>query len=240
VKKEYDLNKIFLFSALDEKETQLIKDFSGIKTYTRGEVIFFDTEPYSGFYGILEGLVKLYKISNEGREHILHIEHPGSTFGEVPMFEKFADKNLTDLAYPANSMAIEDNTVVIKVPALPFLELTNRNTDICLKMLASFAKRLRFLNSHIESVTLDDVTKRLSKYLLKEINKELPKKEKFIPKKDNCIELVISKYDLASHLGTITETLSRVLRKLQTEDIIEVNGKNILIKDLAALKDYTK
>jgi CRP/FNR family transcriptional regulator len=240
LKTEYDLNKIFLFSSLNEKETQLIKAFSSIKTYSRGEIIFFDTEPYSGFYGIIEGLVKLYKISNEGREHILHIEYPGSTFGEVPMFEKFADKDLTELAYPANSMAIEENTVVIKVPARSFLELTNRNNDICLKMLASFAKRLRFLNSHIESVTLDDVTKRLSKYLVTEVNKEHPQKEKFMPKKDTVIELIISKYDLASHLGTITETLSRVLRKLQTEGIIEVNGKKILIKDLAALKDYTK
>jgi CRP/FNR family transcriptional regulator len=106
-------------------------------------------------------------------------------------------------------------------------------------MLASFAKRLRFLNSHIESVTLDDVTKRLSKYLILEINKE-HQKEKHVHKNDTFIELVISKYDLASHLGTITETLSRVLRKLQTEDIIEVNGKKILIKDLASLKNYTK
>jgi CRP/FNR family transcriptional regulator, dissimilatory nitrate respiration regulator len=238
MKPSNDISTIFLFSSLNEKELQTIKDFSSIKTYSKGEIIFFDTEPFIGFYGILEGLVKLYKISNEGREHILHIMYSGSTFGEVPMFEGFIENRTTELVYPANAMVIEDNTVVIKVPEKPFMEMIKRNPDISMKMLASFARRLRFLNNHIESVTLDDVSKRLSKYLLTEIKKEKTAKGKTI--KENFIELDISKYDLASHLGTITETLSRALKKLQTESIIEVNGKRISIKDLAALKNYTK
>lgn len=230
MKTVYDINKIFLFSGLDERELQLIKDFSTIKAYEKGEIIFFETEPFLGFYGVISGLVKIYKISKEGREHIIHLEYPGSTFAEVPMFENDEENDLTNITYPANAMAIEENTVVIKVPVKPFLEFIHRNTDICLKMLASFAKRLRFLNSHIESMTLDDVSKRLAKYLLVE----------FAKKGREYIDLEISKYDLASHLGTITETLSRALKKLQTEGIIEVNGKKINIKDLAALKDYTK
>lgn len=228
-----DIDKIFLFSGLDEKERQIIKDFSSIKIYNKGEVIFFETEPYLGFYGVIEGLVKIYKISKEGREHIIHIEYPGSTFAEVPMFETNAEKSLSDLTYPANAMAIEENTVVIKVPVKPFLEFMKHNSDICFKLLSSLSKRLRFLNTHIESVTLDDVSKRLAKYLLIEIEKNKLKNENFI-------ELEISKYDLASHLGTITETLSRALKKLQANNIIEVNGKKILIKDLSALKNSTK
>lgn len=238
MKSANDINKIFLFSGLDEKELSLIKDFSSIKSYSKGEVIFFETEPYLGFYGVIEGLVKIYKISNEGREHIIHIEYPGSTFAEVPMFEKNSETSLSDLRYPANAMAIEENTVVIKVPTKPFLEFMKQNTDICFKLLSSLAKRLRFLNTHIESVTLDDVSKRLVKYLL--IEMEHPQKEKSKFKNENYIELEISKYDLASHLGTIKETLSRALKKLQANNIIDVNGKKIVIKDLAALKNSTK
>lgn len=238
MKPSNDISTIFLFSSLNEKELQTIKDFSSIKSYSKGEIIFFDTEPFVGFYGILEGLVKLYKISNEGREHILHIMYSGSTFGEVPMFEGFIANNKTELVYPANAMAIEDSTMLIKVPQEPFMELIKRYPDISLKMLASFARRLRFLNNHIESVTLDDVSKRLSKYLLTEVNKGNTRKYEI--RKENQIELDISKYDLASHLGTITETLSRALKKLQTENMIEVNGKIITIKDLPALKSYIK
>jgi len=235
-----NINKIFLFSGLTEKELQIIKDFSSIKVYDKGEIIFFDTEPYLGFYGVMEGLVKIYKISKEGREHIIHLEYPGSTFAEVPIFENYSENNLREMTYPANAMAIEDKTIVIRVPVKPFLELIKRNSDISLKMIASFAKRLRFLNSHIESLTLDDVTKRLSKYLLSEIEKENQNRSKSKSKQENQIELDISKYDLASHIGTITETLSRALKKLQTENIIEVNGKKIIIIDLTALKNSTK
>lgn len=235
-----DISTIFLFSGLNDKELKTIKDFSSIKTFSKGEMIFFDTEPFLGFYGILEGLVKLYKISNEGREHILHIMYSGSTFGEVPMFEEFIENRKTELVYPANAMAIEDCTVVIKVPERPFMDLIKRNPDISMKMLASFAKRLRFLNNHIESVTLDDVSKRLSKYLLIEMGKKTTSKNTSKTEGINYIELDISKYDLASHLGTITETLSRALRKLQTDNLIEVYGKRILIKDITTLKNYTK
>lgn len=231
-----EISKIFLFSGLNSKELQFINDFSCIKTFKKGEIIFFDTEPYNGFYGVLDGLVKIYKISNEGREYIIHLEHTGSTFAEVPIFEKFENAQTSEMVYPANAMAIEEKTKVIKVPVRPFIELIHSNSDICMKMLASFAKRLRFLNKHIESITLDDVTKRLAKYLLIETEK--------INLKNNCrncsvIELNISKYDLASHLGTIIETLSRALKKLQTEKIIEVNGKRILINKIESLKSYT-
>ena len=235
-----DISTIFLFSGLNEKETLTIRDFSTIRTYSKGEIIFFDTEPFLGFYGILEGLVKLYKISAEGREHILHIMYSGSTFGEVPMFEEFTENRKSELVYPANAMALEDNTTVIKVPEKPFMGLIKRNPDISMKMLASFAKRLRFLNNHIESVTLNDVSKRLSKYILIEIGKKNDSGGKPESGGIDYIELDISKYDLASHLGTITETLSRALRKLQSDNLIEVYGKKILIKNTTALKNYTK
>lgn len=227
----YDITKVFLFSELNEKELNLIRNFSSFHTYVKGEIIFFDTEPYQGFYGIIEGMVKIYKISKEGREHIIHLEHSGSTFAEIPMFERYFENKVSECFYPANAMAIEDETIVVKIPYKPFLELLELNSKISMKLLCSFSKRLKFLNSHIESLTLDDVTKRLSKYLINKINKNLNGNVNEIK-----IELNISKYDLASHLGTIIETLSRAFRKLQSEELIEVSGKIITVKNLPALK----
>lgn len=227
----YDITRVFLFSGLDEKELNLIKNFSSFHTYVKGEIIFFDTEPYQGFYGIIEGMVKIYKISKEGREHIIHLEHTGSTFAEIPMFEKYLENKESECCYPANAMAIEDGTIVVKIPYKPFLELIVSNSKISMKLLCSFSKRLKFLNSHIESLTLDDVTKRLSKYLINNIDSNLNGNLK-----DSKIELNISRYDLASHLGTIIETLSRAFRKLQSVELIEVSGKIITVKNLPALK----
>ena len=235
----YDLKKIYLLSDLDDKAIQTIREFSAIKRYSKGEIIFFDSEPYTGIYGILEGMVKLYKISSEGREHLLHIEHPGSTFGEVPMFENFSKADNTEKNYPANAMALDNETVVVKIPVKPFTEFIKQNNDACLKMLSSFAKRLRFLNTHIENLTLGDVSKRLAIYLITEYEKKASQINS-VPHVTNSIELKISKYDLASHLGTINETLSRVFKKFQNENIIEVKGKMIEIKDISALKKYSK
>lgn len=228
----YDLRKLALFSGLNDTEAEQLRKFVSIKKYGKGEIIFLDTEPYSGFYGILEGMVKIYKISNEGREHILHLEYSGSTFGEVPMFENISNDIEGGLTYPANATALEDITTVVFVPMKPFLEFIKSNNNVCLKMLSAFARRMRFLNSHIESITLDDVSKRLSRYLLKEIEK------KGRNGNNSEIELEITKYDLASHLGTILETLSRAFRKLHNEGIIEVKGKTISILDLKKLRRY--
>ena len=231
-----DLRKIFLFSELHDFELEKILSFSRVKTFAKGEIIFFDTEPYIGFYGIIDGQVKIYKISHEGREHIIHIENSGSTFAEIPMFEKYMDKSKTTFCYPANAMSIEDNTKVIRVPENDFLNFITENPGICMKLLYCFAKRLKFLNSHLGSLILDDVTRRLLKYL---VNKcECNFKEYYSNNECNecTIALDISKSDLASHLGTITETLSRSFKKLQNQNVIYVKGKYITIKNLTYIK----
>lgn len=237
-----DLKNIFLFSELSEEELDEIRSFSHLKKYNKGEILFFDSEPYSGFYCTLDGAVKLYKISGEGKEHIVHIIYPFSTFAEVPLFENYGEIEKNNATYPVNAMAIEDNTEVIVIPAKNLIHFFESNSRLYLKLLATLSKRLRFLNSHIEKLTLLDVKKRLSKYLLEEFEKAKTIKEKTEKKKGiilkdiNSIELAISKNDLASHLGTILETLSRTFKKLQDENLIEVQGKKIIIVNFKKLK----
>jgi CRP/FNR family transcriptional regulator len=241
-----DLKNIFLFSELSDEELDEIRSFSHLKKFNKGEILFFDTEPYSGFYGLLDGAVKLYKISKEGKEHIIHIIFPFNTFAEVPLFENYDEIEKNNLTYPVNAMAIEDNTDVIVIPARNLLNFFSNNSKLYLKLLSTLSKRLRTLNSHIENLTLLDVKKRLAKYLLEEFDnaklekKKIEKKKGIILKEINFIELSISKNDLASHLGTILETLSRTFKKLQDDSIIEVESKKITILDLGKLKEMAK
>lgn len=224
-----NLKKVYIFSGLDDQELETLSKIVKQKTFNKGDIIFFDTEPYLGFYITITGLVKIYKISKDGKEHILHLISSYNTFAEVPLFENFNEIFEDSFRYPANAMAIEDDTRVILIPARQFRELLESNTKICIKMVSGFAKRLRHLNHHIEELTLKDVTKRVAGYILTEQNK----------KKDNdSISLNISKNDLAAYLGTIPETLSRTLKKLQDEDMISVDGKVIKICDMERLKDF--
>ncbi len=227
-----NLKKVYIFSGLNEDEIDKLSKIVRQKTFNKGDIIFFDTEPYLGFYITVTGLVKIYKISKDGKEHILHLISPFNTFAEVPLFENFGEEFEDNYRYPANAMALEDETRVILIPARQFREMLEHNTKICIKMVSGFAKRLRHLNQHIEELTLKDVTKRVAGFILKE--------KKTTGKKSNGLQFVslqISKNDLAAYLGTIPETLSRTLKKLQNEGMINVDGKNIEIVDFERLKD---
>jgi CRP/FNR family transcriptional regulator len=238
-----DLKFVPLFSQLDQEQLEIIFSFSHFKKYNKGEIIFFETEPYAGFYCVYEGAVKLYKVSREGREHIVHIMCPYDTFAEVPAFENVDKLFQNEAVYPINAMALDQPTELLLVPAKPFITHLRKFPDLCLQFLSNLSKRLKILNSHIETLSLFDIKKRLARYILSELEiqkKNLKISSNRIEPISLSFELSFSKYDLASLLGTIIETLSRTFRKMQEEKLIEVEGKKIIIKNLSALKSLAE
>lgn len=231
-----ELRNIFLLSELSSEELDSVKSFVKLKKFNKGDMIFFDTEPYLGFYVVIDGMVKIYKISRDGREHIIHLVDKYNSFAEVPLFENAEKAISKEFVYPANAMAIVDDTQVLQIPSKPFIELIESNTKLCMKMLTGFAKRLRHLNMHVENITLKDVSKRVASFILTEYVNQKKKSSSF-QNKNEILYLNISKNDLASYLGTIPETLSRSFKKIQEDEIIEVKGKNIYIKNIRKLKE---
>jgi CRP-like cAMP-binding protein len=231
-----EIRKVFIFSAMNDGDIDSILNVSRRKTYNKGDIIFFDTEPYRGFYVVLKGMVKIYKISNDGREHILHIVEQFSTFAEVPLFENAGKILNEEFTYPANAMVLSDTADVLLIPSRAFINLLEHNPQVSIKMISGFAKRLRELNTHIENISLKDVTRRVANFILSEYNSHKKKSAASSDIQETEIKLKISKNDMASYLGTIPETLSRTFKKLQDEGIIDVEGKTIIIKDLHELK----
>lgn len=219
------LKKVYLFTEMNDDDLEKIKSFVSKKKFAKGDIVFFESEMYGGPYVVLEGSVKIYKVSKEGREQILHLIYPFNSFAEVPMFEKFTDESRTD-TYPANAMVMEDYTELLYIPADRLYQFFKNDVKLSLKMLASLAKKNRTLNFQIENLTLKDVVKRVAGFLLAEYKKT----------GKGTFEVDISRYDMASLLGTIPETLSRTLKKLQDEDLIEVAGKAFTIKNIEKLK----
>jgi CRP-like cAMP-binding protein len=233
------LKNVFIFSELSDDELERIIKFSHVKIYNKGGIIFFDTEPYQGFCVVLDGMVKIYKISHDGREHIIHLVDKYNTCAEVPLFENSGSVLDEDFRYPANAMAMKENTEVMLIPARQFIEMINSSPALTMKIVAGFAKRLRHLNHHIESITLKDVSRRVAEYLLNEYSSKTKSSKKSTLPPDS-IRLKISKYDLAAYLGTIIETLSRTFKKLHDDNVIEVKGRIIKIKDLRRLKEIAE
>jgi CRP/FNR family transcriptional regulator len=183
----------------------------------RGDVLFQQGEKATGFYVVASGKVKIYKLSPDGKERILHVIQPGNSFADAAIF--------ADGCYPAFAETLEKSKLIF-FPKTDFLNLLHQHSQISINMIGGLARFLRQFTTQIEDLTFRDVPARLARYL-----SDLGG--------DHLVHLVlpISKSQLASNLGTVSETLSRTFRKLSDEGIIKVQGKNIEIQDVDRLLD---
>lgn len=207
-----------LFNELPAHHLDAVLAIAVEKPLEKGELIFSEGDPGNGFYIVIEGQVKIYKLSLEGKEHILHIFGPGEPFGEVPVF--------SGDVFPASAESVKPSRVLF-FPRKRFIELISADPTLALNMLAVLSKRLRQFTVQIENLSLKEVPGRLAGYLIL-LSEEQQNQSEVI--------LHISKGHLASFLGTIPETLSRILKKMNEQDLIRVNGKRIRIIDYEGLK----
>jgi len=211
-----------LFRGLPPDQLEKIKLITKERLFNKGGVIFWEGDKADGFYIIATGMVKIYKLATEGKEQILHILGPGEPFGEVPVF--------TGEAFPANAQAINDSRILF-IPRSAFISLITLNPFLAMNMLAVLSHRLRQFSNQIESLSLKEVPGRLAAYLIYLSEKQ---------DSDNMVHLDISKGQLASLLGTIPETLSRVFSKMTDQGLIDVKGKNVRILNLKRVKRTAK
>ncbi|MFZ2324782.1 MAG: Crp/Fnr family transcriptional regulator [Ignavibacteriaceae bacterium] len=226
LKSNSTLRDIPLFSELSIEQLRDLSSISKLKRFKKHERIFNENDIYIGFYILLKGTIKVYKISSSGKESVVHIVNPLTVFADIPLFE--------GTNYPVNAEALKE-CIAMFIPKSDFLELIQSEPEISLKMLGGFAKRLKALVTQLEDLTTMEVTNRLAKYILKEIKSSGT--EKLV---EPFIKLSVPKSTIASYLGTITETLSRNFKKLQNDRIIRVVGKKIFIEDIKRLKELAK
>ncbi|CAG1771463.1 Fumarate and nitrate reduction regulatory protein [uncultured bacterium] len=217
------LQDLPLFSELTIEDLRTITSFSSLKKIEKGTHLFYEGEPYSGFYIVLKGSVKVYRISPQGKEAVMHLVSPFDSFAEVPLFE-------SKKCFPVNAQALE-SSMVLHIPVDGFLEFLEKHPAVSLKMMAGFAKKLRILTDRLEKLAIKEVSGRLAAYLMSELQSQ-GKENSIIM----AITLSISKATLAAYLGTITETLSRTFQKLAADGIITVKGKKIIIHRLQELQ----
>jgi len=213
------ISSIPLFKGLSEGQLSGLAGIAVEKTFSRGQTIFSEGDEGHGFFIALSGRLKVFKLSPDGREQILHILGPGEIFGEVPVF--------AGSHFPANAAAMEETRVLYFMRA-SLIALIEKNPSIAMGLLAVLSKRLRIFTSLIDDLSLKEVPGRLASYIL------------YLSRKENdsmALELDITKGQLASLLGTIPETLSRILAKMSAQGILECTGPKIKILDRDALED---
>ena len=214
------LKNVPLFAGLSEPDLDDLMAIARINEHARGELLFSEGEQAAGFFIVLDGKVKVYKLSPEGKERILHVIQPGGTFAEAAIFGEGL--------YPAYAEPLQVSKLLF-LPKVAFLALLRDNSRISINMIAGLSKFLRQFANQIEDLTFKDVPSRLARYLM-----DLSRGTK------RTVELPISKSQLASNLGTVSETLSRTLRKLSEDDLISVSGKTVEIIDFDRLEELAE
>ena len=215
------LRKTPLFANLPDDDLRRIADLAVTRRFAKKAAVFREGDRAEGFFIVSSGKVKVFKLSGEGKEQVLHVLEAGQTFAEAVIFEGGG--------YPAHAEALTD-TELLFLPKRPFVDLLERHPKVAIRMLASLSRWVKRMTDLAESLSLKDVETRLVFYLSEEL------KARGIPAKDGAeLELAIGKNVLASRLGTVPETFSRTLKKLQDEGRIDVHGKRIRIVSAGSL-----
>jgi len=181
----------------------------------RGATIFEEGAEATGLWVILAGRVKLVRTSPRGREQVLHVESAGATLAEVALFDGGG--------YVASAVAAEDSRLLF-VPRDALVALCLREPRVALGVIDVLARRLRTFASLIEDLSLRDVTSRLARFLLAESRRT-----------GSRVVLTGTRDEVAARLGTVRELVSRALSRLGAAGVIEVRGRQIMVKDAARL-----
>ena len=217
------LRRCPLFSGLKEEDLKRIRAIALPKHVAKKGILFSEGEEARGFYVILTGRVKLFKISPGGKELILHVVSAPDAFAEASLF--------LEGKYPAFAQALSDSQLLF-FPGREFIQLIERNPRLSINMIVSLSTFLKRLAVLIEELSLKEVSSRIAKYVM-DLSTRGAKDGKSLRE----VELDLSKTQLAMKLGTISETLSRTLSKMKAKRMIDVQRNKIVILNREALEE---
>ena len=211
------LESVPFFGGLEDEHLDALAGIATVKPYAKSEAIFHEGDEAKGLYAVANGLVRIYKTSLSGKEQILHVFGPGEVFAEVALFK--------GRTYPANAQALEQSEILF-LPKRAFTDLVRAEPDLALAMLGVMSMRLRGFVAKIEDLSLKEVPARLAQHLLLlQASQDR-----------DTVRLDLPKGQLASYLGTIPETLSRIFKKLSESGVLEIDGQTLRILDTSALE----
>lgn len=195
------------------------------KTFRKGQPIFLEGSYSSGIFYLKEGLVKKYKTDHAGKEHILSLCSTGELIGYSAL--------LCNEPYPDSASAIETSKLGF-IPNEVFLKATNESNELMLCLLSSLSHEFSVMVNSVMVFAHMTVRERLALTLLI-LSAKFRKKDK-----DDLVEIVLSREELANMVGTATETLVRILQEFKKEGIIEINAKKIRLLKAKTLIGISK
>ena len=213
-----------MFGDLEEPQLRALAERSIERKLSRNEVLFVAGEEASGLYVIVDGAVRAFRESVEGREQVIHVERAGATIAELPVFDEGP--------YPS-TVAAEEDSIVLFIDRRDVRRLCLEHPQIALAALKLLARRLRTCAELVEALSLREVDQRLARLLLAEARAQGLREGSRL-----TLDLVLTNQQIAARIGTVREVVSRALNRLQQNGLIRVEGRRVHIADEEALKSY--
>jgi len=207
------LKHVSLFAHLDDAAREAAAELALIRKAPAGRILFREGDSADGFYVVLEGKVKVYKLSPDGRQQTLHVFTPGQAFAEAAMF--------AGETFPAWAETLSESRLAF-FPRDRFVDGLSENPALAMGMIASLAKLCRQMAGLVGQITLNDAAGRVARYLT-----DLARRKGVPLEEGQSVRLDLPKGELASLLNVAPETLSRALSRLAGQGLLAMDGKVI-------------
>jgi len=207
------LRRNSLFQDLSESDFSRVLENTVLCELKIDDVLFRQQQTAFDFFMLASGRVKLSLLSIEGTEKVVEIINPGSTFAEAVIFNGMP-------GFPVNAVALSDSKV-LRVNAEIYTDILYKSPKTCIKVMACLSIRLHKLMTEINRLSLHNATYRLISYLLETIPEETIESAE--------VNLSIPKHVVASRISVTPETLSRTLKRLCQDGLLEVHDSHIVL-----------
>jgi CRP-like cAMP-binding protein len=210
------LRTVPIFSELDDKSIDELSRLTTRRCIEKDAVVFFENDPGDSFFMILSGRIKVTILGDDGREVILSILGSGDFFGELAL--------LDDEPRSATAMAIEP-TELLSLTRADFDGVLKDNWTIMPALIQVLASRLRHANHQISTLALLDVYGRVANVIL-----EMAREEGRRLKDGRVVFRRATHQEIANRIGTSRETVTRMLKDLERQELIHVKGREMILE----------
>jgi CRP-like cAMP-binding protein len=206
--------------ALNKDELLKIADCKTSYTVKKGETVFDEGDALNGIYCIKDGICKLSKLSDNGKDQIVKLVKKGELLGQRSLISEES----TNLS----AVAVEDMQVCF-IPKQEILQFFNENNQFSLNMMKSVCVDLKDADDNMVNLAQKTVKQRLAETLLK-------LETDFGIHEDGSLKIQLSREEIAGMIGTATESCIRLLSEFNKEGWVSLHGKKITLSNKRELQ----
>lgn len=209
------------FSELTREQISMLNLQEIDKLYKKGEFIFKEDGFPKALYVVYKGAIKVHKYGNNGKEQITRLAGAGDLLGYRSLLQREP--------YSASATAIED-TRLFKIPFDSFFNLLKSNTDFAYKIIQLLSDDLKHSEKKLINMAQKSVREKIAETLILMSNRF------GINKENSTIKSILSRKEIADIAGVTTESTIRTISDFNKENIIQIEGKKIVIRDFSKLE----